>query len=59
MEKFLDPRLFHDVEGDTDSLYFAISGDKNEYINQGLKNIVTNERFYNENVYKWLSSDFY
>jgi hypothetical protein len=40
-------------------LYFAISGDKNEDINQGFKHIITHEQFYNENVYKWLPSDFY
>jgi hypothetical protein len=59
MEKCLDNRRFHDVEGDTDSLYFAISGEKNEDINQRFKHIFTDEKFYNENVYKWLPSDFY
>jgi hypothetical protein len=39
---------------DTNSLYFAIRGDKNEDINQGFQHIITNEQFYNENVYKWL-----
>jgi hypothetical protein len=47
------------VERDTDSLYFAINGKVNEGINQGFKHILTDEKFYNENVYKWLPSDFY
>jgi hypothetical protein len=51
MEKCLNLRK-HYVEGDTDSLYFAISGDKNEDINQCFKYIITNEQFYNENIYK-------
>jgi hypothetical protein len=59
MEKCLDVNKFHYVEGDKDSLYFAISGDKNEDNNQGFKHIITDEKLYNENVYKWLPSDFY
>jgi hypothetical protein len=59
MEKCLDNRRFHYVEGDTDSLYFAISGKVNEGIIQGFKHIITDEKFYNENVFKWLPSDFY
>jgi hypothetical protein len=48
MEKCLDGKRFHYLEGDTDSLYFAISGDKNEGINQGFKQIITDDQFYNE-----------
>jgi hypothetical protein len=61
MEKCLDHNRFHYVEGDTDSLYFAISGNlvDKDGVNQGFKNIITDEKFYNENVYKWLPSDFY
>jgi hypothetical protein len=40
-------------------LYFAISGEANEGINKGFKHIITDEKFYYENVYKWLPSDFY
>jgi hypothetical protein len=59
MERCLDVHKFHYVEGDIDSLYFAISGHKDEGINQGFKHIITDEKFYNENIYKWLPSDFY
>jgi DNA polymerase elongation subunit (family B) len=57
MEKCLDNRRFHIVEGDTDSFYFDISGDKNEGINQRVKHIMSEVKFYNENVYKWLPKD--
>jgi hypothetical protein len=59
MEKCLDHKQFHYVEGDTGTLYFSISGKVNESINQGFKHIITDEKFYNENIYKWLPSDFY
>jgi hypothetical protein len=58
MEKCHDHARFHYIEEDTDSLYFAISGSKNEDINQGFKHIITDEQFYNENVYKCLPNDF-
>jgi hypothetical protein len=59
MEKYHDHTRFHYVEGDIDSLYFAISRDKNEGIKQRFKHIITGGKFYNESVYKWLPSDFY
>jgi DNA polymerase elongation subunit (family B) len=43
MERSLDHKRFHYVDGDTDSLYFAISGEINENINLGFKHIITNE----------------
>jgi hypothetical protein len=45
MNQYLDETQFRYVERDTDSLYFAISGDKNdkEGINQGFKHIIINE----------------
>jgi hypothetical protein len=44
---------------DTDLLYFEIIGKANEKINQGFKQIITNEQFCNEHVYKWYPSHFY
>jgi hypothetical protein len=58
MAKCLDHTLFYYVKGDTDSLYFTINGKPDEEINQGFKHIITDEKFYNENVYKWLPSEF-
>jgi hypothetical protein len=61
MYKCLDMSRIHFVEGDTDSMYFAISGDPNdpEGNNQGFKHVIKNKEFYNENVYKFLPSNFY
>jgi hypothetical protein len=43
MEKCLDNRHFHYVEGNTDSLYFGITRDKNEDLNQRFNHIITIE----------------
>ena len=59
MEKCLDMNKIHFVEGDTDSLYFAISGNPEETDEQGLKYVIKDEKFYNENVFKWLPYDYY
>jgi DNA polymerase elongation subunit (family B) len=59
MYKCLDKTRFHFIEGDTDSMYFAISGNSEEDNNQGFKHIISDENFYNNNVYKFLPSNFY
>jgi hypothetical protein len=40
------------IEGDTNSLYYAISENPDEGCHQGFKHVVKDEVFYNENVYK-------
>jgi hypothetical protein len=52
MENCLDHTRFHYIEGDTNSLYFAISGKVDEGINQWFKHFIADDKFYNENVYK-------
>jgi hypothetical protein len=59
MEKCINCTWIHYVEEDTDSLYFAISDDKNEGIKQDFKHIIVDGKFYNENVSKWFPSDAY
>jgi hypothetical protein len=49
----VDMLKIHFREGDTDSLYYAISGNPDKDCHQGLKHVVKDEIFYNENVYKW------
>jgi hypothetical protein len=49
----------HFIEGDTDSAYWAVSGDSNEGFDQGFKHVITNHEFYNKHVYDWFPSDFY
>jgi hypothetical protein len=43
----------HFIEDDTDSLYYANSGNPNEDCHQRFKQVVKDEVFYKENVYKW------
>jgi hypothetical protein len=47
-------RKVHFIEGDTDSLYYAISGDPEKDCHQGFERAIKDEAFYKENVYKWL-----
>jgi hypothetical protein len=46
----------HFIEGDTDSMYWAVSGDP---VRKEFKDVILDEKFYNENIYKWASSSFY
>jgi hypothetical protein len=52
--KAFDMDRFHYIEGDTDSMYFGVSGDPNDSYKQGFNNIIKDQKFYDENVYKWL-----
>jgi hypothetical protein len=40
------------IEGDTDSLHYAISGNPDEDCHQEFKHALKDEVFYKENVYK-------
>jgi hypothetical protein len=51
--KCIDLSKIHFVEGDTDSLYYEISGNPDEDCHQGFKHVIKDKIFYNENVYKW------
>jgi hypothetical protein len=51
--KAFDMDRFHYIEGDTDSMYFAIAGDPTDDYRQGFKHIIKDQKFYDENVYKW------
>jgi hypothetical protein len=41
-------------DGDADSSYWAISGDPNDDYKQGFSHIIKDQKFYDENVHKWL-----
>jgi hypothetical protein len=43
MYKCFDRNKFHFIEGDTDSMYFAVAGNVNEPINQGFNSIITDQ----------------
>lgn len=52
--KALDMNRIHVNTIETDSYYFSIAGDINEGIEQGFKHVIKDERFYNENIYKFM-----
>jgi hypothetical protein len=49
----------HFIEGDTDSMYFAVAGSLHEDNTQGFKYVIKDEKFYNDNIYKFAPSGFY
>jgi hypothetical protein len=49
----LDHNRFHLVEGDTDSLYFAISGDPNAGVEQQFTHIIIDKELYDKLYYEW------
>jgi hypothetical protein len=53
MYKCIDMRKVNFIEGDTDSLCYAISGDPEKDCHQEFEHIIKDEVFYKENVYKW------
>jgi hypothetical protein len=53
MYKCLDMDRMHFVEGDTDSAYWAVSGDPNDNYKQGFQHVIRDKKFYDEHVYDW------
>jgi hypothetical protein len=49
----------HFIEGDTDSMYFAVAGNMIEDNAQGFKHVIKDEKFYNDNIYEFAPSSFY
>ncbi len=59
MYKCLDMEKLHFIEGDTDSAYWAVAGNPDEDNTQGFKHVITDHKFYNENIFKFAPFDFY
>jgi hypothetical protein len=59
MYKCLDMSKIDFVEGDTDSMYWAVSGSEDENYEQGFKHVIKDHDFYNANIYKYTPSSFY
>jgi hypothetical protein len=57
MYKCMDMNKIHFIYGDTDSMYFAISGDPNDDYKQGFKHVVLDKDYYDEHVFKFLPFD--
>ena len=53
MYKCLDMDRIHFVEGDTDSMYWAIAGNPNEDYHQRFNHVVNDKEFYDNHVYDW------
>jgi hypothetical protein len=51
------PDKFHFVEGDTDSIYIAISGDSTLGNDQSIENIIVNKDYYNRYKNDWISNE--
>jgi hypothetical protein len=45
-------RKVHFIEGDTGSLYYAVSEDPEKDCHQGFEHVIKDEAFYKENVHK-------
>jgi basic membrane lipoprotein Med (substrate-binding protein (PBP1-ABC) superfamily) len=54
LNKCMDMNKIHAIEGDTDSLYFAVAGDPTKGIHQGFRYAVKNRGFYHKHYYEWL-----
>jgi hypothetical protein len=53
MYKAFDMTRLHFIEGDTDSMYFAVAGSKDDDYHQAFKHIIKDQKFFEENMYKW------
>jgi hypothetical protein len=52
----MDRKRFHFIEGDTDSMYWAVAGDPTLDIHQGFSAIITDRQFYDRHVGKWFAA---
>jgi hypothetical protein len=54
MFRCLDMDKLHFVEGDTDSVYFAVSGNPNEDYKQKFQYVIKDQDYYDQHIYDWL-----
>ena len=54
MNKCLDMDRIHFIEGDTDSMYFAVAGNPNEPPSQLFNYVIKNKEFYDKHVYEFM-----
>ena len=62
MYKCLDMDRMHYVEGDTDSMYWAVAGNPEDDYHQRFNHVIRDQEFYDEHVYEWFpdpSKDVY
>jgi hypothetical protein len=54
--KYINLSKIYFTEDKTDSLYYTISGNPDEYCHQGFKYVIKDDVFYKENMYKPFSN---
>jgi hypothetical protein len=59
LSKCLDMDRIHVIEGDTDSLYFAVAGHPRRGIHQGFQYVVKDKKFCRDHYYEWFPSQWY
>jgi len=59
MYRCLDMHRLHFIEGDTDSMYWAVAGDPSLPNTQTFQAIITDKAFYDEHVFKFAPYNFY
>ena len=59
MFKCMDTRKLHFIEGDTDSMYWAIAGNLELGNDQAFSAIITNKKFYDKYIYDFAPYDFF
>ena len=59
MFKCMDTNRLHFIEGDTDSMYWAVAGDTDLDNDQAFQAIITDKKFYDENIFKFAPYDFF
>ena len=59
MYKCMDTRRFHFIEGDTDSMYWAIAGNPELPNTQAFQDIILDKKFYDKYIYYFAPYDFF
>lgn len=54
MYRCLDMDRIHFIEGDTDSMYWAVAGNPDKDFHQRFDYVIKDVQFYNDNIYKFL-----
>ena len=56
LSRVYDVNRLHFIEGDTDSMYFAVAGDPKKDYKQGLEDLIIDREYYDENYKYWYPS---
>jgi hypothetical protein len=59
LTRCMDMNRIHAIEGDTDSLYFAVAGNPTKDYHQGFRYVVKDKGFYHKHCYEWFPDPYY